>query len=364
MSTGMKTENYISYQLLQKKRTIRPIDKKAGEKVRRRWDSLAKPLDSLGKFEELTARMGAILEDTDFNWKRRAVLVMCADNGVVAEGISQCGQEVTLAVCKSMGQKKSSVGKMAEVNGTRVFPIDIGIASEEEIPGVENFKIAPGTKNFATEPAMSEEEVYQAMDVGISLVKRCKDQGFSLVAMGEMGIGNTTTATAVAAACLKLPAVQLVGKGAGLSDEGLQKKERVIQEAIDTYDLYEATPFQILQTVGGLDLAGMVGIILGGAYYHIPIVLDGILSVVAALVTYEMLPETLDFLIPTHVSKEKVASRILEKLGMKPVICGDLALGEGTGAVMFFSLLDTAMALYEDGTSFEKMQVETYQRFE
>lgn len=113
MSTGMKTENYISYQLLQKKRSIRPIDKKAGEKVRRRWDSLAKPLDSLGKFEELTARMGAMLEDADFNWKRRAVLVMCADNGVVAEGISQCGQEVTLAVCKSMGQKKSSVGKMA-----------------------------------------------------------------------------------------------------------------------------------------------------------------------------------------------------------------------------------------------------------
>lgn len=363
MSTEKKNNPFVSYQMLQKELTITEVDKKAAASVQKRWDSVAKPLDALGKFEKITARIGGIWGNADFNWKRRAVLVMCADNGVVAEGISQCGQEVTLAVCKSMGQKKSSVGRMAEVNGTTVFPIDIGIASEEEIPGVENHKIARGTRNFAMEPAMSEEEVYRAMDVGISLVKRCKEEGFSMVALGEMGIGNTTTATAVAAACLGMPAIELVGKGAGLSNAGLQRKEQVIQQAIETYGLYEATPFRILQTVGGLDLAGMVGIIFGGALYHIPVVLDGILSGVAALVAGLMLPETLDFLIPTHISKEKAAKAVFEKIRLSPVIHGDLALGEGTGAVMFFSLLDTVMALYEDGTSFENMKVETYQRF-
>ena len=192
---------------------ILPLEDSWYRKVKEKLDGIAKPLDGLGKFEHLIAQIGAIEKTTKISIQKKAVLVMCADNGVVEEQVSQSGKEVTLAVAKAMGVNNSSVGKMAAVAGVDVIPVDIGIDTDEVIPGVLPRKVAKGTKNFAKEPAMTEEEVLKAIETGIQLVQQCHREGYEIFATGEMGIGNTTTSTAVAAALLDLEVEQVTGKG-------------------------------------------------------------------------------------------------------------------------------------------------------
>lgn len=332
------------------------------KQVKENWDKVAKPLDSLGHFETMTAQIGAILGTAELNLKKKAVLVMCADNGIVEEGISQSGQEVTLAVTKSMGENKSSVGKMAKSIGVDVFPVDIGVNSSEEIPGVISRKVAMGTRNFRKEPAMTEEEVLKAISTGIELVGSFKAQGYEIFGTGEMGIGNTTTSSALTAALTGCKVEDVTGRGAGLSDDGLARKRKVIKEALDKYDLKNKDTFEILQTVGGLDIAGLTGVFLGGAVHRVPIVIDGVISAVAALIAERLCPGAKAFMLPSHRSREMASQRIMEELELVPVIDGGLALGEGTGAVMLFSLLDMALCLYEKQTTFADIAIEPYKR--
>ncbi|MBQ9200393.1 MAG: nicotinate-nucleotide--dimethylbenzimidazole phosphoribosyltransferase [Lachnospiraceae bacterium] len=333
--------------------------------VKKRWDNAAKPLDSLGVFEDITARMGSILKTDKLNLGKKAIIVMCADNGVVEEGVSQSGCEVTLAVARAMGENKSSVCRMAAVNNTKIIPVDIGIKSDEKISGVLDRKVSMGTRNFAKEPAMSKEEMCRAIQTGTDIVSDLKHEGYAVIGTGEMGIGNTTTSSAVAAALLKCDEKELVGRGAGLSDDGLEKKKKVINDALNNYQLLkpDTDALTILQTVGGLDIAGLVGVIIGGAVYHIPIVLDGVISAVAALVVVRIFPGVKDYIFASHMGREPAMKYIFEELGLKPVIYGELALGEGTGAVMMFSLLDMALSLYNEQTTFEDIKIEAYKRF-
>ncbi len=333
--------------------------------VKKCWDNAAKPLDSLGVFEDITARMGSILKIDKLNFGKKAIIVMCADNGVVEEGISQSGSEVTLAVAKAMGENKSSVCRMAAVNNTKIISVDIGIKSDEIIPGVLDRKIAKGTRNFVKEPAITKEEMYRAIQTGMDVVADCKRDGYAIIGTGEMGIGNTTTSSAVAAALLKCDEKELVGRGAGLSDEGLEKKKKVINDALYNYELLkpDTDVLTILQTVGGLDIAGLVGVIIGGAVYHIPVVLDGVISAVAALAAVRLFPEINKYIFASHMGKEPAMKLIFEELKLKPVIYGELALGEGTGAVMMYSLLDLALSLYNEQTTFKDINIEAYKRF-
>lgn len=370
-------------QLLSGRVEIKPPVPLYSRFVKKNWDEIAKPLDSLGRFEEVTMRMGGILEDTTLSLEKKAVLVFCADNGVVEEGISQSGQEVTLAVAKSMGRQTSSVGRMAKTVGAAVIPVDIGMNTEELVTGVLSLKVAKGTKNFAKEPAMTEEEVLQAMGIGMELVRQCKEEGYRLIGTGEMGIGNTTTSSAVIAALLRRPAEEIVGKGAGLSEEGLAKKKQIVAEAIQKYPLIvgteedvtdsstsrigdnggqQADAFTVLRTVGGLDLAGLAGVMLGGAIFQIPIILDGVITAAAALLAVRMVPAVKDYLFASHMGKEPAMELVYRELGLQPVIYGDLALGEGTGAVMYFSLLDTVLAVYHEQTTFQDISIEAYHR--
>lgn len=342
---------------------ITPPDIDVYKKIISNWDGIAKPIDALGDFETQIAKIGAILKNERVDIEKKAVLIMCADNGIVEEGISQSGQEVTLAVVKNMALQNSSVGKMAKHAGVDTFPIDIGINSEEEIPGVLNKKIAMGTKNFMKEPAMTEKQMTEAVGAGIDMVRECKNQGYTLLATGEMGIGNTTTSSAVAAALLGCDVSEVTGRGAGLNDEKFEQKKRVIAEAISRYDLKGKDALHILKTVGGLDIAGLAGVCIGGAIYHVPIVLDGVISVVAALVADSIIPGVRDFLIPSHAGKEPAMKMMCEKLGLKPVIYGNMALGEGTGAVMMFALLDMIMCIYKTGSTFHDIQIEQYERY-
>lgn len=330
--------------------------------VQQKWDSIAKPLDSMGDFESLFAQIGAIQGTTQIDISKKAVIIMCADNGIVEEGVSQSGQEVTVAVARNMVRMQSSVGKMAVVIGADTIPVDIGINQKELIDGMVQRKIRYGTANFAKEPAMTEEEAFQAIFTGIEIVADCKEKGYQLLATGEMGIGNTTTSSAVATALLDCEVSQLTGRGAGLSDCGLARKRQVIEEAIEKYQLRGADVLKVLRMVGGLDIAGLVGVCIGGAIYHIPIVLDGVISLVAALVAERLLPGVKDYLLPSHIGKEPAVRKLLESLGLKPVIEAGLALGEGTGAVMMFSLLDMVMAVYEESSTFEEIEIEQYLR--
>lgn len=338
-------------------------DENIGKLVKAGWDRIAKPLDGLGVFEDLISRIGMISGSADIDIRKKAVIIMCADNGIVDEGVSQCGREVTLAVARSMGEAGTSVGKMAAYVQADTIPVDIGIDTSEKIEGVLDRKVRRGTRNFATEPAMTDEETLKAISVGIDMVRICRDLGYRLIATGEMGIGNTTTSSAVASALLKINPDDITGRGAGLDDDGLSRKRTVIKKSIDKYGLYEKTPFEILRTVGGLDIAGLAGVCIGGALYHIPIVLDGVISMVSALVAERLVPGVKYYLIPSHKGKEPAVNILSDALSLNPVIEGRMALGEGTGAVMMFALLDMAMCIYNDRTSFEDIEIEEYKRF-
>ena len=279
---------------------IEEPDKKIGQEIKANWDRVAKPLDGLGEFEGLLARIGAILGSPEIDIAKKAVIVMCADNGVVAEGISQSGQEITAAVTENLGKRNTSVCKMAQAVGAEIFPVDIGVNTDQIFPGVISRKVKKGTNDFLLKPAMSEREAMQAVRVGMELVKECKEAGYSLLGTGEMGIGNTTTSAAMAAALLSVPPEIVAGRGAGLSDEGLDRKRQVITAALEKYQLRETEPMRILCSVGGLDIAGLCGVFLGGAKYHMPIVADGVISAVAALTAERLCPGTKEFIIPSH----------------------------------------------------------------
>ena len=303
---------------------ILPLEDSWYRKVKEKLDGIAKPLDGLGKFEHLIAQIGAIEKTTN----------------------------------------NSSVGKMAAVAGVDVIPVDIGIDTDEVIPGVLPRKVAKGTKNFAKEPAMTEEEVLKAIETGIQLVQQCHREGYEIFATGEMGIGNTTTSTAVAAALLDLEVEQVTGKGAGLTDEALKRKCRVIKEAIEKYSLRDADAFTILKTVGGLDIAGLTGVFIGAAIEQIPVVIDGVISAVAALLAETLCKGAVNYMIPSHKSRELAETAIMKKLHLDPVLDADMALGEGTGAVMMMSLLDVALGVYLQGASFANFEIEQYKRYE
>lgn len=343
--------------------TICRPDEQTAQEIKRRWDHLAKPLDGLGEFETLLARIGAAGQNEELDLRKKAVIVMCADNGIVEEHISQSGREVTAQVAAAMGRRESSVCRMAEAVGADVFPVDVGICGTEQFFGVLPKKAASGTKNFLKVPAMTEEEALFAIKTGMDMAEECKKQGYRLLATGEMGIGNTTTSSAMAAAMLSCPVEEITGRGAGLSDVGLRHKVEVIKQALAAYQFKQDETFRILTTVGGLDIAGMTGVFIGGALYRIPVVMDGVISAVAAWTAERLVPGVREYLIPSHKSREPAGEKILSRLGLHPVIDAGLALGEGTGAVMMFGLLDIACSVYKTGTTFSDISVQPYQRF-
>lgn len=352
--------NYNRAELEQIK--IEEPNETARRQVKKHWDALAKPLDGMGNFETITAQIGAIQGTEQIDIRKKAVLIFCADNGIVEEGVSQTGQEVTAAVAKSMARKGSSVCKMAESIGAETIPVDIGICGKESIPGVLDRKVRSGTRNFLKEPAMTEEETVRAVAAGIELVRDCKKQGYRILATGEMGIGNTTTSSAVTAALLQCEAEEVTGRGAGLTDQGLVRKQQAIRRALEKYDLWHADAFTVLRTVGGLDIAGLSGMCIGGAMWHVPVVLDGVISMAAALAAEWLLPGVREYLIPSHLGKEPAAAKLAEALQLSPVIHAGMALGEGTGAVMMFPLLDMTLNIYGQSATFSDISVEQYKR--
>ena len=334
-------------------------------KIKNNWDNLAKPLDSMGYFEDILSKMGAVLLDETIDISKAALAVFISDNGIINEGVSQSTYEVTTSVARAIGRRKSSVCHMAENAKVDVFPYNIGMVESEKIDGVDDsYFIANGSKNFALEPALSLVEVQTAIDSGKKIVGTLVAKGYKTVLLGEMGIGNTTTSSAVIASILKLDPIYICGRGAGLSDEGLDKKINVIKNAIKKYDLYNAAPLTILSSVGGFDIAAMVGVILGALEYKIPIILDGLITAAAALVARELDKDTSGIVFFSHKGKEKGIELVAREFDQIPIIDGNMALGEGTGAVMFYSCLKNALSIYSGNTSFSDMEIDKYERFQ
>ena len=338
-------------------RRIVPADRSIEEEAWRRWDSIAKPLRGLGLLEEAVARIAGMTRTVEVDLSRRAVAVFCADNGVVEEGVTQTGQEVT----ENLSKGDTSVCKMARVAHADVFPVDIGVKCAVTGENILPRKVAHGTRNMTKGPAMTREETVKALEVGIELMQDLKQQGYRIVATGEMGIGNTTTSSAVASVLLGLPPEEATGRGAGLSSEGLARKRLAVRRAIACNAPDPSDAFDVLQKVGGLDLAGMAGAFLGGAAMQMPVVIDGFISAAAALLAARMCPAVVDYMLASHVSGEPAARLLLQELGLTPFLTANMTLGEGTGAVAALPLLDMACAVYGTMRTFEQISIEPYQ---
>ena len=339
---------------------IHPADAAARQAALDHWSTVAHPLHSLGLLEDAVVRIAAVQGTADVRIDKRVVVAMCADNGVVAEGVTQTGQEITAMVCEGMNRGNSSVCCMARVADARVIPVDIGVAVPVEGENILQRNIRRGTGNLAVESAMTREECERAILTGVEIVRDLAQEGCKLIVTGEMGIGNTTTSAAVTAVLLGQDVEAVTGRGAGLSSEGLRRKVDAIRRGIAVNRPDPADPVDVLSKVGGLDIAGLTGIYLGGALYHVPVLIDGLISSVAALAAYRLCPAARDAMIATHASNEPAGQLVLRALELEPVVYGHLCLGEGTGAITLVPLLDMALALYREMSSFQEFNMDAY----
>lgn len=340
---------------------IKPSDQKAYEACIYHFDHIAKPVGSLGKLESLLATVAAASKTPKIDISKKCVLVFCADNGVLAQGVAQSTHEVTTAIANSLVRKTTSVNAMAASCGADVFPINLGMI--DSVNGLINRSIACGTGDISQGPAMSLEQAKQAILTGIDLVRERKEEGYHLIATGEAGIGNTTTSSAVLSVLLNVPVETVTGRGSGLTDEGLLRKQNAIKKAIIVNQPDASDALDVLSKVGGFDIAGMVGAFLGGALYGIPVIIDGFISGVSALLATKLCPYVKDYLLPSHISAEPAGQMLMQALGLDPVIHGNMRLGEGTGAVALMPLLDMAASVYRNAASFDDIQVEAYEKW-
>ena len=340
---------------------VQPPDEDSRAAARRRFSDIAIPLGSLGLLQDAVAQLAAIQRTVRPSTHKRAVVMFCADNGVVAQGVTQCGQEVTATVTENMGRGKSTVCLMAAHISMDSFPVDIGVARDVEGARILRRKIRYGTADMTKEPAMTREGAVRALETGIQMAEWCAAQGYRLVCGGEMGIGNTTTSAAVTAVLTGANVRDVTGRGAGLSSEGLERKVRAIETALKLHQPDPNDPVDILHKVGGLDIAGMAGFYLGAAACGLPVVLDGVISCAAALTAVRLCPAVRDYLIAAHQSAEPAGRLLLEALGYTPFISAGMRLGEGTGAVAAVAMIDLVLAAYDGMPSFDEAGIEAYQ---
>ena len=324
-----------------------------------RWSVVAKPLKSLGALEDLVAQIAGVIGEARFDIGKRALVVMCADNGVIAQGVTQTDESITALVAADLAKGCSSANLMARVARVDVIPVDVGVKNPPDAPGLISRRVAAGTRDFTSGPAMTRGQALQAVGVGIETARECREKGYRLIATGEMGIGNTTTSAAVAAALLGCEPREITGRGAGLSDEGLKRKVAAIEKGIAVNRPDADDALDVLGKLGGFDIAARAGLFIGGALERLPVVIDGVISAVAALVACRLCPGCAFAMIPSHMSAEPAARRVFGELGLEPVIRAGMRLGEGTGALCLFPLLDMAMALY-DGLVFSDIGMEAY----
>ncbi|MCM1567911.1 MAG: cobyrinate a,c-diamide synthase [Roseburia sp.] len=342
----------------------------AKRRAQEHWDSIAKPIDGLGLLEAYVTKLcGIAASPVSPDIKKRALLVLCGDHGVVAEGVTQCGSQVTKIVAANLAEGRSTVNIMARCAGVDVYTIDAGMEGscyqeKRLVPGaVVDRKVGSGCGNIVREAAMTMEQCREALRIGRELVGELKEKGYTIIATGEMGIGNTTPTSVLAALLLGETPETVTGKGAGLDKEGLCRKREAVRLACERVRRRGwKNPLELLAQAGGFELVMMSGIFLGGVAYGLPIVVDGAISAVAALAASKLDPRVPDFLLASHVSEEAAGRLALEALGIEAILRGRMHLGEGTGAMALFPLLDMAVEVYGSMGGFEDYGIEAYER--
>lgn len=325
-----------------------------------KWSKVAKPLGSLGALEDMVTKICAMVGSTSPSISKRAVVVFCADNGVVEEGVTQTGSDVTGIVAKNICLGKASICTMSRVSGTDVIPVDMGMIKALDDDGIIDMRIGKGTKNMTKEPAMTGEEAERAIECGIKLALELSEKGYEMFATGEMGIGNTTTSSAVACVLTDKAPEIMTGVGAGLSREGINRKIRAIEKSIELHKPDKNNAIDVIAKVGGFDIAGMTGFFLGCGICKKPCLIDGFISSVAALCAVRINPHIIDYILPSHMSDEPASKFVLDELGLNPIILANMRLGEGTGAVTLIPILDMALAIFNDGDTFEEINMDAY----
>ena len=337
--------------------TMPAPDEAAMRAARAQWDAVAHPLNSLGELERAIVRIAGVQRTRDVHLAPACALVFCGDHGVVRQGVSQSGQEVTAAVARAIVGGTSNINLMAKPLGVRVVGVDMGMAIP--VPGLVDCRLGAGTMDMTENSAMTLEQAERGLLAGMEQVRHLAQEGARILTVGEMGIGNTTAGTALIAALTGKAVAP--GRGAGLTDAGLSRKAQAIERALRRHRAaVEAGPVQTLAALGGFEIAGMAGAFLGGAAYGVPMVIDGMISAAAALTAVRICPEARYAMFASHLSREPAAMAALGALALRPVIDADLALGEGTGALMLLPLLTMACAVYAGTHTFGALGMAPY----
>jgi len=339
--------------LMDELKQIKPADEAAMAATQQHWDEIAKPVGSLGKMEQILVRVAGASGRTDGIITPRRLVVFAADNGVLAQGVAQTPGEITAVMTELIAEGKSAVGIMASVAQVEMLTVDMGVARRMNHPKVIDRHLMDGTEDFTKGPAMSRETAVRALEIGMEFAKKAAEDGVRLLITGEMGIGNTTTTAAVTCAILGESPENLTGRGVGLTDEGLLRKQNAVKTGLAVNKPDPKDGVDVLAKVGGLDIAGMCGLFLGGAAYGVPVLIDGVISQAAALLAKTICPASTKAMIATHFSAEPAAKRIFAALGLEPVLCADMRLGEGTGALATLPAMDVAAKVYRELTTLE-----------
>ena len=334
---------------------IQPANESAMAAARERQAQLAKPPGSLGKLEELSIQLAGISGKVHNTLEKKELLVFAADNGVVEEGVASAPQSVTLQQTVNLTRAKTGASVLAKHFGCKVTVCDVGVNADIKETAVINKKIAYGTANICKGPAMSKEQAMQALETGFELAF---NSDADVLGIGEMGIGNTTTSSALLSVLLDVPVEAVTGRGGGITDDSFNKKKAVIKQAIEINKPDKNDVIDVLSKVGGFDICAMCGAFLGAAAARKPVVIDGLISAVAALCAYRICPEVRAYLISSHASFEIGYKLAMDEMGLEPMLLMGMRLGEGSGCPLAFTLLDAACAVINNMASFDEAGID------
>ena len=334
---------------------IQPLDEAAMAAARERQAQLAKPPGSLGRLEELSIQLAGITGKVHNKIEKKHLLVFAADNGVVEEGVSSAPQSVTLMQTINLTRHKTGASTLCKHFGCDITVCDVGVNADIEEPKVLNKKIAYGTQNIVKGPAMTREQAEQAILIGYELAKATDAD---VLGIGEMGIGNTTTSSAVLSVLLDASVENVTGRGGGITDQSFLKKKKVIKDAIAINNPNKNDVIDVLAKVGGFDIAAMCGAFLGCAAKRCPVVIDGFISAVAALCAYKLFPNSVRYFIPSHASYEIGYKLAMDAMKLEPIFLLGMRLGEGSGCPLVFEILDAACAIINDMATFDQAGID------
>jgi len=337
---------------------IKGPDESAMAAARERQAQLAKPPGSLGLLEDISVQLAGITGAVKNEIRPTRVYVLAADNGVAAEGVSSAPQSVTLAQSINLTRGLTGASSLARYFGDGLVVVDMGIAADYRCPAIVNRSLGKGTKNLCREPAMTRAQAMRGILTGMELAAQAKRDGVRTLGVGEMGIGNTTTSSAVLACLLGLPAAAVTGRGGGVTDAAFEKKKRVIESALALHRPDPSDPTDVLGKVGGFDLCAMTGVFLGAAHERLPVVADGLISVTAALCAVRLCGAARAYLFPSHVSCEPGYRLAADALGLKPWLSLGMRLGEGSGCPIAFRVLEAACAAMNGMATFPEAAID------